>query len=266
MTKKKKDTTTPTPIELPEIEVRFQGGEIEVRRGSKGVGITGFIPFASKSVDMYGFRETVNAGAFDKTLKEGDDIVSAWNHDPLWVLGRRSNDTLTFAKKADGLEYDVELDEDDAIHRHFARRVERRDVTGSSFTFRTIRDEWKYNKENKPDERELLEVQLFEIGPVTFPAYPKSDAQKRAISPAVCDIASVRCGPDEDELDLAELAGAICRAEDGIVAGSEDGALVRRWITRMIRYLPADEVVPAAVTLARRERLKEIRDRYTLES
>ncbi len=48
-----------------------------------------------------------------------------------------------------------------------------------SFGFRTIRDEWDYTNRDMPI-RTLLEVELFEVSPVTFPAYPQTSAEARA--------------------------------------------------------------------------------------
>ncbi len=252
--KEKKEEVVEKKFEIPENEYRFAGGEMEIREGKKGLGILGSIPFDSKSVDM-GWVETIRSSAFDKTLKDGHDIVSAWNHDPLWVLGRRSNETLKFSIGEKALEYDVTLDEDDVIHRHFARRIERRDVTGSSFTFTTVRDEWTELDTDEP-KRELVEIKMHEIGPVTFPAYPKSGAQARAL----CDVASIRIG---EGLDLTELAQAMCRSQSGKIV-SEDVELMHRWLDCLVGYLPREDVVSMAEMKVRKRRLRQQLARHGL--
>ena len=47
-----------------------------------------------------------------------------------------------------------------------------------SFGFRTITDEWRH--EDGEVVRELIEVELFDVSPVTFPAYPQTDIAARA--------------------------------------------------------------------------------------
>lgn len=241
--------------ELPDQEYRYLGGDLELRTGTKGLGIEGFIPFESESVEMMGFVEEIQPTAFDKTLKDrSNDIVSSWNHDPNWILGRRSNKTLKLGIGDDGLEYDVALDEDDPIHRHFARRVERRDIVGSSFTFNAVREEWTEASKKKPALRELLEIRLFEIGPVTYPAYPQSGAQKRQ---AICDVASAKIG---DDADMAELGRAICRSSGGI-AREEDVEIFNDWLRRIANYLSPELTAWQASAILRRRALRAVEER-----
>jgi phage head maturation protease len=48
-----------------------------------------------------------------------------------------------------------------------------------SFGFRTITDEWRMDESETI--RELHEVELFDVSPVTFPAYPQTDVSTREI-------------------------------------------------------------------------------------
>jgi hypothetical protein len=241
------------------IENRYIGGEVELRRSRKGIGITGSVPFEVESSGLP-FIEIIGRTFFDKSLKDGSDIVSSWNHDPIWVLGRRSNGTLKIGKTDSDLEYDVDLDEDDPMHRHFARRVERRDVIGSSFTFTTIRDEWGETEDNQPLRR-LVEGRVFELGPVTYPAYDKSGAQSRAQS--LCDVASVKCG---DDLDLVEIAQVLWRTKDGLAQVPDDVAVLKEWIKRLASYLPADDFVPAVRLMERQEAMNQVVAKHRLVS
>jgi len=190
------------------------------------------VPFESPSVEMMGFTETIAPGAFARTIKNGsrakkDDIVSLWNHDPNWVLGRQSNRTLALEEGDAGLDGTVTLDGQDAMHRHFARRVERRDVLGASFGFETLRDRWTYAQDGTAS-RELLEVRLFDVSPVTFPAYPESAAEARS----ALDVAATRSG-----LDVAGLATLLREVERGKVPQAH-AAELRRWIGNLDALLP----------------------------
>jgi HK97 family phage prohead protease len=217
--------------QLPKRERRFVPGAdsaVEMRDDAGTPKIAMSIPFNRRSVELWGFTEVIEPGAFRKTLQEAD-VVCLWQHDPSWVLGRMSNKTLEARETDTALEGVVALDAEDPMHKHFARRVERRDVVGSSFGFETVRDEWDYSDENQII-RTLKEVRLFDISPVTFPAYPDSDAQKRASS--VLDIASVRAG-----VDIAVLAAAIAAAEDGRIP-SEAAERVRSCVDKIVAMLP----------------------------
>ena len=219
-------------VENGKPERRYLSGEVELRRQSNGgpPRIAMFVPFDSRSSviqsNLGEFREIIRSSAFDKTINDRSDVVSMWNHDPSWVLGRRSNGMLRLSKGDTGVEGEVELDADDPMHRHFARRVERRDVTGTSFVFTTVRDKWN----DSFDERELLEVRLMSFDPVTFPAYPESSNERR--TDANLDIASVRAG-----VDLTELVGVLSRLEDG-VAAAPDAAILERWAVNLRSYIP----------------------------
>lgn len=235
---------------LPKREERTFPGLVELRaKGDNGdpkIGLT--IPYGKRSEVLWDFVEIIEPSAFRKTLSERGDIVSLWNHDPAWVLGRQSNRTLDVRNSDEQLEAVVTLDGADPMHQHFARRVERRDVQGSSFGFETVRDEWETEADGTV-VRHLIEAKLFELSAVTFPAYPDSGAESR--SRAVFDIASVRCGGD-----LADLAAVLVRVEGGKVVEADIGE-IRSWLDRLTELLPA----PPAVRVGVRERELQARAR-----
>ena len=119
------------------------------------------------------FREYVAPGAFTKTLKDGADVRALLNHDPNFVLGRTKAGTLTLREDAKGLWYSV-TPPDTQWARDLVAVMRRGDIDQSSFTFRTVKDRWGVGKTddgNEIDERWLLEAQLFDVSPVTYPAY-----------------------------------------------------------------------------------------------
>ena len=56
--------------------------------------------------------------------------------------------------------------------------MRRGDVNQMSFGFNTIRDKWEQIGDQVV--RTLLEVRLFDVSPVTYPAYPQTSAQVRS--------------------------------------------------------------------------------------
>lgn len=223
--------------QLPKRERRMVEGAAELRASEDGTPKIGMrIPFGRRSVEMWGFVEIVDPGAFTKTLQErGSDVVALWNHDPLWVLGRQSNRTLSVRAEPEALEGEATLDGEDPMHRHFARRVERRDVIGSSFGFETVRDRWE-QEADKTLVRTLLEVRLFDLSPVTFPAYPDSEAEKRALGdPRLVELAAVR------GIDPLEFVRVMAGAEGGKVE-SRHVESVQRWVRQLQGMLPVSTV------------------------
>jgi HK97 family phage prohead protease len=222
-------------------------GEIELRRTDRGPQIAMWIPFNSISRDLGGFREVIRPSAFSRTVKNRTDVVALWNHDPGLVLGRRSNRMLTIGLSEKGAEAVVQLD-NDGMHKEFARRVERRDVTGASFGFSAVQDKWGTDEEhdNAP-LRELLEVKLFDISPVTFPAYEESGSEKRSL----VEVVTAQSGEPFDE-----LVAALTELRDGKVK-QEHADLVRAWSKRLDGYLPPAPGVDLITTRLHKLRLLE---------
>ena len=120
--------------------------------------------------------ERILPGAFTRAVKE-DDVRGLFNHDSNLVLGRNSAGTMLLADAAEGLAYDITVP-DTQIGRDLAESIRRGDVTGSSFSFIVTDETW--SKEDGVEIREIKGVQLFDTGPVTFPAYEATTAGVRS--------------------------------------------------------------------------------------
>lgn len=137
--------------------------------------------YNSETVIMGLWRERIARGAFASALDGTDDVRALFNHDPNKLLGRTSSGTLSLSDDEKGLRYDIDLpDTQDA--RDVRELIKRGDVTGSSFGFRIVEDEW----DDTPTKRGQLplltirKVELFDVSPVTFPAYPQTSVSARA--------------------------------------------------------------------------------------
>ncbi len=158
-------------------ELRLDGeGDQKTIRGYAAV-------FDSMSQPLMGFREVIRKGAFRKTIKEAD-IRALWNHDPNYVLGRKSARTLTLTEDEKGLLSRI-MPPDTQWARDLMQSIQRGDVSQMSFGFRAIKDNWLPPGQDGLPIRELLSVQLFDVSPVTFPAYPQTEVHVRALMDAV---------------------------------------------------------------------------------
>ena len=136
--------------------------------------------------DCWGFMESIAPGAFARSLEE-DDVLSFFNHDSNLVLGRKSAKTATFEEDKKGLRT-VIYPPDTAAGRDVVTNVKLRNVTGMSFMFQTRKDEWtEPAKKGELPKRRLLDVRLFEAGPVTFPAYEATSISARDRAKAFLD-------------------------------------------------------------------------------
>ena len=133
--------------------------------------------FNQLSEDLGGFREKIAPGAFSKSI--GGDVRAMFNHNPDMILGRTGAKTLTLSEDARSLAVEI-APPDTETARHVIEALRRGDVTQMSFGFRTISDTWE-NEDGKIPVRTLNEVELFDVSPVTFPAYPQTDVAVRSL-------------------------------------------------------------------------------------
>lgn len=169
----------------------------ELRVSDDGKKIVGHAAvFNSLSVPMFGFREQIKPGAFKKTI-EKEDVRALQNHDPNFVLGRNKAGTLKLKEDSRGLHTEIDPP-DTQFARDLMTSIKRGDVSQMSFGFRTVTDKW-YTKDSET-RRDLIEVKLFDVSPVTFPAYTATDVGVRSIASCL--------GVDADSLEqvLAKAA------------------------------------------------------------
>lgn len=155
----------------------------ELRAGMDGDKPTKIVGHAAKfdslSEDLGGFRERIAPGAFAKTIQSGD-IRALWNHDANIVLGRNKSGTLRLSEDVAGLAYECDAPDTQLVRDMVMSPIARGDVNQCSFGFRTISDKWA--KVDGEWLRTLLEVELFDISPVTYPAYASTDVAVRSLT------------------------------------------------------------------------------------
>ena len=137
--------------------------------------------FDSLSEDLGGFRERIAPGAFAKAIQSGD-IRALWNHDANIVLGRNKSGTLRLSEDSAGLAFEVDAPDTQLVRDMVMAPIARGDVNQCSFGFYTIADKWA--KVDGEWIRTLLECELFDVSPVTYPAYPSTDVAVRSLQAA----------------------------------------------------------------------------------
>lgn len=139
----------------------------------------------------WGFYEEIAPGAFTKTLAEGDARMLI-DHDSYYVVSRSSAGTLSLSEDERGLAVDSALDPELSYVRDLTANLRNGNVSGMSFGFYVIKDEW--NQEDveiegadpvQVDVRVIREVRLIEVSAVTFPAYPDTEAEVKAVARAL---------------------------------------------------------------------------------
>lgn len=159
------------------MEKRIFETQIEVRSADeKNILMGSAAVFNRKSEKLGWYIERIEPGAFDGIL--GDDVRALFNHDPNFILGRNKSGTLRLSIDEDGLQYEIDLP-DTQVARDLAVSIARGDVSQSSFAFQVGKDRWEMEGS---DEIRVIEKinRLYDVSPVTYPAYPDTNVAKRS--------------------------------------------------------------------------------------
>ena len=209
--------------DAPGIEVKQDENGRTVIRGYAAV-------YDSDSQDLGGFVERIAPGAFKEVLETTPDVFGRYNHDRL--LGRTSSGTVRLFHDERGLRYEIDPKPADI---DLIQSLERKDVRGSSFAFRTSGSKEKWYKDDKG--RMVREIRGFDflgdVGPVDEPAYRATEAyvSKRALEMAKA--ASLAPSehpsapePEDEEIEdplLSEPEASDARSDETVVESAEDG-------------------------------------------
>jgi len=209
----------------PPVEHRiFPSADLRIQlRGTAPPLIVGYAAVFNKlSVPLWGFREKIAPGAFAKNLATNPDVRCLFNHSPDLILGRTKSRTLTLAEDDRGLKIENEPP-NSPTGLNVLEAIRRGDVDQMSFAFRTVKDAWEYSKNGDDDIRTLLEVDLFDVSPVTYPAYPDTSVGLRQLPDAAIERIRGRLAQGLEvsetdrrliEGDPAALAGHIAREQE----------------------------------------------------
>ena len=169
------------------IERRFTAEPFEVRVADGAAGkttITGravvYNAWTQIGPDSWGWKERIAPGALTDSLRD-ENIYSTFNHRVDNLLARVSNKTLRMKDSENGLEYEIDPNLDTDIGLRVLALVKRRDVRGSSFAFSV--DAYEIDRAKKKGDMArvtITKATLYELGPVTNPAYTQTSAKLRS--------------------------------------------------------------------------------------
>jgi HK97 family phage prohead protease len=162
------------------------------------------------TADLGNFKETIRRGAFARGIAEREDCHCLFNHDANAILGRVGSGTLALAEDSRGLRFSCELP-NTSIGSDVLESVKRGDISGCSFGFMCRKDSWS----SDGGTRELQDVALLDVGPVTYPAYEATTVQARSAALGVDRVGIYRVIAAEvsDELELEVLRARLRLAQ-----------------------------------------------------
>jgi uncharacterized protein len=139
--------------------------------------------------------ERIAPTAFARAITDKHDARALFNHDPNMLLGRAGAGTLRLTTDGTGLRYEIDLP-DTQVGRDVAASVQRGDLTGSSFAFQVVKQ--SFQRGDKMHTRTIEDVNLLDVGPVTYPAYQSTTTGLRSDE---CDDALEAFGKWKQEAD-----------------------------------------------------------------
>lgn len=159
------------------VELRKAEGAAPTLRGYAAV-------FNTETVIAGLFRERISPGAFADAI-QGDDVRALFNHNPDYVLGRNTAGTLALEEDERGLGYEI-VPPDTQVARDLMVSVSRGDVNQSSFGFSVQGpddEEWDFSETERGllPLRTIKRAKLYDVSPVTYPAYEETTAEARSI-------------------------------------------------------------------------------------
>jgi HK97 family phage prohead protease len=195
------------------------------------------------SEDLGGFKERVLPGAFDKSIGVSD-VRALFNHDPNYIFARTTvaadtEGSLALASETKGLHIEANPLDTATIRDLVIAPCRAGLVTQMSFSFMVRGDEvwdqepgagtgavWRSPKQmDGLYERDLLDLELFDVSPVTFPAYPQTDVAVRALL-------------SETGIDLDALTACLARIQRGLPLLDSDIDLIEGSIAVLRTVLP----------------------------
>lgn len=177
--------------------------------------------FNSLSEDLGGFRETIRPGAFTRSIKDNPDIYALQEHDSRFPLARTGNGSLFLKEDRRGLAVDIRPT-DTSYARDLMLNVREDLINKMSFAFSIVQENWTGG--SKDQVREVQEVNLYEVSPVTFPAYSSTDLQARSALSAA-------------GLEFEPLGGVLFKARHQVPLTTGERDLVKRSIQILTAYL-----------------------------
>lgn len=176
---------------------------IEKREDGTIKSITGHpIVFNQDSEDM-GFIEQIDPKAVTDALIDSD-VRGLKNHNSDLIFGREGVN-LTLGVDKIGVFYRA-TPVDTFNFTETAKEVALRLLDGQSFGFTVLEDKWTDLDKDTPRRRILKIGTLFDVGPVTFPAYLGTDVELNDTTVALRSLTDIKKGILTDEKDLVTRA------------------------------------------------------------
>mgnify|MGYP000900572247 CR=1 FL=1 len=179
-------------------QIRLTSTEYRAESSEDKTYFVGYASVFNRTTDLGYFVESIHPDAFNQALSRGDDTRALFNHDPNLILARSTSGTLKMSVDEVGLRTEIEMPET-TLGRDLKVLIERGDISQMSFGF-YIEKEEKRGIVNEKPWYEIQQVRLFDVSPVTFPAYEQTSIEvKRCLEEREKHIRNL------EQLEIAKL-------------------------------------------------------------
>lgn len=168
-------STTPPPKPMDDRRY-LPGAQIRMTTDSgKPVFEVQGIVFDQWSQNLGGFKEMIKRSAWESA--DTTDIRGLLNHDPNFVLGRNKSGTMQMDLRSDSV-WGIITPPDTQWARDLAISMDRGDIDGSSFAFRSPKGGDKWNLTGAIAERTVHQFSIVrDLSIVTYPAYEQTTSK-----------------------------------------------------------------------------------------
>jgi HK97 family phage prohead protease len=174
-------------LETRAIDVKEARLKIEKREDGKSGKISGYAAVFNRDSENMGFIERIAPGAFKSAIRNGD-VRALRNHNPDFIFGRQG---VNMRLKEDDTGLWMEVDPvDTPAYRSMAADIEAGLITQQSFGFTVEKDEWKDQDKETPKRTIVKVARLFDVSPITYPAYPDTSVALRSLDKIKKDAAT----------------------------------------------------------------------------
>lgn len=200
-------------------QVTIAAAKVQIRESGSSPSIVGYAAvFYREGESNTEYRiwsdyvERLDPGCFDRAIAEKHDARGLFDHDSQNLLGRVSNGTCNLTVDDVGLRFEIPFDKDDPDHQRVAAKIRRGDLSGCSFAFANASSEW----EEKTDAagaslwiRNITDLDLYDVGPVTYPAYEATEVGLRTSAPNRDEVVQARSALVSHREDLLNLRRSV---------------------------------------------------------
>jgi len=215
--------------------------------------ITGYAAvFNSFSENLGGFVERIMPGAFKDAI-DRSDVRALFNHNPDYVLGRSTSGTLKLTEDDTGLYMEIDPP-DTQFARDLMVSIERGDISQQSFGFTIDKESWEgLNQRDTDPIRNLENIgQLFDVSPVTYPAYPDTTVALRSMDEAK-QAKEIEI-PEKDEIDFDVLKSDFYSLINGKSISDERRA---KYIKLLDEHKPSESLKDEQIVKEQKEQKRQ---------